>query len=126
MIVAHIIYLKQCITRTLADDAVAAETSLSEATTYAEMRTAVEAVTTTILTGSCGTDGDPCIDTEYINNKMSRTAQHLISPLHEYTSLAAAWLLVVPSAETIKSHYDTILTTMRTSVSYIGQFSIIQ
>ena len=50
----------------------AAETSLSEATTYAEMRTAVEAVTAAILTGSCGTDGDPCIDTEYINNKMSR------------------------------------------------------
>ena len=41
------------------------------------------------------------------------------------TPLAAAWLLVVPSAETIKSHYDTILTTMRTSVSYSGQFSII-
>ena len=54
----------------------AAETSLSEATTYAEMRTAVEAVTAAILTGSCGTDGDPCIDTEYINNKMSRMRTH--------------------------------------------------
>ena len=91
------------------------------------MRTAVEAVTTAILTGSCGTDGDPCIDTEYINNKMSRTAEtriFTISPLHEYTSAAAAWLLVVPSAETIKSHYDTILTTMRTSVSYIGNEAV--
>ena len=87
------------------------------------MRTAVEAVTTAILTGSCGTDGDPCIDTEYISNKMSRTAEYL-QYLHEYASAAAAWLLVVPSAETIKSHYDTILTTMRTSVSYIGQFII--
>ena len=30
---------------------------------------------------------------------------------------------MVPSAEIIKSHYDTILTTMRTSVSYIGNES---
>ena len=42
---------------------------------------------------------------------------------NHFTSPAAAWLLVVPSAEIIKSHYDTILTTMRTSVSYIGNES---
>ena len=45
---------------------------LTEETTYLEMKTAVEEVVQGIIDGSCASATEPCIDKDYIMDKMSK------------------------------------------------------
>ena len=55
---------------------------LTEETTYLEMKTAVEDVVKIIVDDSCSSAAEPCIDKDYILDKMSKI--EFMRPIEEF------------------------------------------
>ena len=81
------------------------------------MKTAVEDVAKTIIDASCPSATEPCIDKDYIMEKMSKTEATRFKMNFYLLFLAINWVTFSPTAATVKTTYETIAKTMEASVS---------
>ena len=84
------------------------------------MKAAVEDVAKTIIDASCPSATEPCIDKDYIMEKMSKTEVTRFNMNSYLQFLAISWVTFSPTAATVKTTYETIAKTMEASVSCLG------